>query len=80
MWVLLVGQYPISLRITLGFPNKLSRVKKIGILFIPIASICNSRNPTSLQVTLGFPNKPSWINNYSNLQYDATIESGVINC
>ena len=32
MEVLLAGRYPISPRITLGLPNKLSRVKKVGIL------------------------------------------------
>ena len=27
-----MGRYPISPRITLGLPNKLSQVKKVGIL------------------------------------------------
>ena len=53
MEVLLAGQYPISPRITLGFPNKLSRVKKVGILDHTNCFRTQLRNPISLRVTLG---------------------------
>ena len=53
MEVLLEGQYPISPRITIGLPNKLSQVKKVGILDHTNFFRTQLRNSISLRVTLG---------------------------